>query len=96
MIVVVGDVKPKAVRALVDKYWGGWKRGSYKPEIPVEPPQEAPRNARSRLAGPDAADGHGRASRARPTATPSKDTAALDALVVPRLLANIPTSTRSW
>jgi zinc protease len=45
-ILVVGDVKPKAVRALVDKYWGGWKRGSYHPDIPVEPPQTAPRTAK--------------------------------------------------
>ena len=36
-IIVVGDVKATAVRAMVDKYWGEWKRGSYKPEIPVEP-----------------------------------------------------------
>ncbi|MBZ5620352.1 MAG: insulinase family protein [Acidobacteriia bacterium] len=42
-IIVVGDVKPKPTRALVDKYWGDWKHGSYKPEIPVEPPQKAPR-----------------------------------------------------
>ena len=27
-IIVVGDVKAKAVRAMVDKYWGEWKRGS--------------------------------------------------------------------
>jgi zinc protease len=44
-IIVVGDVKPKAVRAMVDKYWGEWKRGSYKPEIPVEPAQNGPRTA---------------------------------------------------
>jgi zinc protease len=44
-IIVVGDVKAKAVRAMVDKYWGEWKRGSYKPEIPVEPAQNGPRNA---------------------------------------------------
>ena len=37
------DIKPKAVRELVDKSWGGWKRGSYKAEIPAEPPQEKPR-----------------------------------------------------
>ena len=43
-ILVVGDVKPKPVRSLVDKYWGDWKRGSYHPDIPVEPPQEAPRS----------------------------------------------------
>jgi zinc protease len=44
-IIVVGDVKAKAVRAMVDKYWGEWKRGSYKPEIPVEPDQNGPRTA---------------------------------------------------
>src|ERR1035437_7127041 len=38
-IIVVGDVKAKAVRAMVDKYWGEWKRGSYQPDIPVEPAQ---------------------------------------------------------
>ena len=27
------------VLELVKKYWGGWERGSYQPEIPVEPPQ---------------------------------------------------------
>jgi len=45
-IVVVGDVKPKAVRALVDKHWGEWKRGSYHPDIPPEPPQETPKTAK--------------------------------------------------
>jgi zinc protease len=44
-IIVVGDVKSKAVRAMVDKYWGQWKRGSYKPVIPVEPAQNGPRTA---------------------------------------------------
>jgi zinc protease len=44
-IIVVGDVKAKAVRAMVDKYWGEWKRGSYKPEIPAEPAQNGPRTA---------------------------------------------------
>jgi zinc protease len=42
-IVVVGDARPKPVRALVDKYWGEWKRGSYKADIPAEPPQQGPR-----------------------------------------------------
>ena len=42
-ILVVGDVKPKPVRALADQYWGAWKRGSYKPLIPEEPPQNAPK-----------------------------------------------------
>ena len=42
-IVVVGDVKAKAVREIAGRYWGAWKRGSYRPDIPAEPPQEAPR-----------------------------------------------------
>ena len=45
-ILVVGDVKAKAVRALVEKYWGAWKRGAYHPDIPAEPPQEAPRTVK--------------------------------------------------
>jgi len=44
-IIVVGDVKPKAVRELVDKYWGAWKHGTYQPEIPREPVQDAPRTS---------------------------------------------------
>ncbi len=42
-IIVAGDVKPKAVRELTDKYWGAWKRGAYRPDIPAEPPQAGPR-----------------------------------------------------
>ncbi len=42
-LIVAGDVEPAPVRALVAKYWGGWKRGDYRAEIPAEPPQTAPR-----------------------------------------------------
>jgi zinc protease len=42
-IVVAGDVDQKRVRGLVDQYWGGWKRGSYHPDIPVEPQQKGAR-----------------------------------------------------
>jgi zinc protease len=45
-IVVAGDVDPKTVRALVDKDWGNWKRGSYHPDIPVEPAQQGPRESK--------------------------------------------------
>ncbi len=38
-IVVVGDVTPKQVNGLAEKYFGAWKRGSYKSKIPVEPAQ---------------------------------------------------------
>jgi len=44
-IIVAGDVDPKRVRSLVEERWGAWQRGTYKPEIPAEPPQEAPRTA---------------------------------------------------
>ena len=44
-IVVTGDIDPKQVRPLVDKYWGNWKRGSYHPDVPVEPKQDGPREA---------------------------------------------------
>jgi zinc protease len=43
-IVIAGDVKQKLTRDLATKSWGAWKRGDYKPEIPVEPPQDGPRN----------------------------------------------------
>src|SRR6185436_12438448 len=38
-IIVVGDVKHDAVLQLVNKYWAGWKRGDYAPQIPNEPEQ---------------------------------------------------------
>ena len=37
-IIVVGDVDAKKVRALIDERWGQWKRGTFKPSIPAEPP----------------------------------------------------------
>jgi len=45
-IVVAGDVDAKKVRALVDQYWGNWKRGSYHPDIPAEPAQQGPRESK--------------------------------------------------
>lgn len=44
-IIVTGDVDPKRVRALIDERWSTWKRGDFKPSIPAEPPQDAPRTA---------------------------------------------------
>jgi zinc protease len=38
VIVVVGDITKERSRATVEKYWGNWKRGDYRPAIPVEPP----------------------------------------------------------
>ena len=42
-IIVVGDVKPASVRKMVDTYWGNWKRGSFRADIPSEPEQTGPR-----------------------------------------------------
>ena len=41
-IIVAGDVKHDNALQMVNKYWAGWKRGSYKPEIPSEAEQNAP------------------------------------------------------
>jgi len=41
-VIVAGDVEPAKVVALVQKHWGGWKRGKHKAAIPQEP---APRGA---------------------------------------------------
>ena len=34
---------PEATFALVKKYWGGWERGDYALEVPVEPPLGGPK-----------------------------------------------------
>jgi zinc protease len=87
-ILVVGDVKTKTVRDLVDKFWGDWKRGSYKPEIPQEPAQEAPRTAQ--IDWPTATLPIVNVAYKGPAYTDSaKDTAALEALAY---LAFSPTS----
>jgi zinc protease len=41
-IIIAGDVDPKNAVALVEKYWSGWKRGSYNAAVPAEP---APKGA---------------------------------------------------
>jgi len=42
-ILVVGDVKPKEVNALAEKYFGKWKHGDYTVDVPIEPPQTGER-----------------------------------------------------
>lgn len=42
-IIVTGDVNPDKVNSLSEKYFGNWKRGNYKPDIPLEPPQNEKR-----------------------------------------------------
>jgi zinc protease len=44
-LIVAGDVAASSVRPAVDRYFGQWKRGTYRADIPAEPPQEEPRNA---------------------------------------------------
>lgn len=39
-LIVVGDVKPEQVNLLAEKYFGNWKKGKYKADIPVEPVQQ--------------------------------------------------------
>ena len=41
-VILVGDLDPDATYELVEKYWGGWERGDYQAEIPVEPPLDGP------------------------------------------------------
>ena len=51
-LIVAGDVSRSSVRPAVDRYWGKWKRGSYKAAIPPEPPQPEPRTAEVAWPGP--------------------------------------------
>lgn len=44
-IVLVGDVARERALALTKEHWGGWERGGYTPDIPIEPEQTAPRTA---------------------------------------------------
>jgi len=46
IVCVVGDVERQAVLGMVQRHWGGWKRGSYKADIPAEPPQTEPKTTR--------------------------------------------------
>jgi len=51
-VIVVGDVDAAKTMALVEKYWGGWKRGSYSADVPVEPPLAGPRYEHLKWDGP--------------------------------------------
>ena len=51
-LIVAGDVKADEVLPLVEKYWGSWKTGTYKVDIPVEPPPSGPVEARVPWSGP--------------------------------------------
>jgi zinc protease len=42
-IVMVGDLRRDEALNMVKKYFGDWKHGNYKPDIPSEPDQKEPR-----------------------------------------------------
>ncbi|MBZ5554956.1 MAG: insulinase family protein [Acidobacteriia bacterium] len=44
-LIIVGDIKPETTEAMAKKYYGNWKRGSFKLEVPPEQEQTAPRGA---------------------------------------------------
>jgi zinc protease len=44
-VIVAGDVDPQKTLALVEKYWGDWKPGTFKLDIPQEPPPSGPKYA---------------------------------------------------
>ncbi len=45
ILLIVGDINPRATLDLVRRYYGGWKRGYTAPAITQEPPQRGERNA---------------------------------------------------
>jgi zinc protease len=51
-IIVAGDVTAKEVIPLVEKYWGGWKRGTFSVNIPKEPPPTGPKYAHVEWSSP--------------------------------------------
>jgi len=50
-LVIVGDVEPKATMAMVEKYWGNWKKGDFVNDIAQEPKQEAPKYVHEKFDG---------------------------------------------
>jgi zinc protease len=51
VLVIAGDFDTAKTKALVRKYYGGWKRGYTAPAIEPEPPQAAPRDKTARYPG---------------------------------------------
>jgi zinc protease len=41
-LIIAGDVKPAEAISFVEKYWSGWKRGSFSVTIPQEPAPNGP------------------------------------------------------
>jgi zinc protease len=51
VILITGDVRPKAALTLIEKYYGDWKPGYQPPKIAPEPPQQAPRSGEIAYSG---------------------------------------------
>ena len=51
-VILVGDLDAEATFELVKKYWGGWERGDYDVEVPVEPPLGGPKYEHMQWDGP--------------------------------------------
>ena len=62
-VIVAGDVKPEAVFPLVEKYWGGWKRGAHAVTDPAGAAREGPGVRPRALADRHAAVGRRRLPR---------------------------------
>jgi zinc protease len=52
VLLVVGDADPDATFALVEKEYGGWKKGGARPAVPVEPPQTKEQRTELKWPGP--------------------------------------------
>jgi zinc protease len=52
VVILVGDLDAEETFKLVEKYWGGWERGDYEADIPVEPPLDGPRYEHLQWEGP--------------------------------------------
>jgi zinc protease len=52
VILVVGDVDPEALFALVEKSYGGWQPGGKRPAVPAEPPQKKEKRAELKWPSP--------------------------------------------
>lgn len=46
IVVVVGDFEQDELERFAERFYGGWERGGFQPEIPVEPPQRSEKSTR--------------------------------------------------
>jgi zinc protease len=51
VLLIAGDIEPKAVETLVEKYYGPWKPGYKAPQVPKEPIHDKPRQAEVKYPG---------------------------------------------